>query len=160
LVALVVVASKNVPTHPGLAGKVAATCRLLAANGAKVAVNGRDEAAIDAVVGEIRGDGAECTDFAAIERMCRRVEREFGPVDVLVAFAGGGDRRRGRSVRAKFGVLVLWKYDEGCAVSEKGSRQPRGESATAPMYRRGALEGRIRRVETSRSPQRPEGRYV
>jgi NAD(P)-dependent dehydrogenase (short-subunit alcohol dehydrogenase family) len=53
------------PTYPDLAGKVAvvtggsggigaATCRLLAANGAKVAVNGRDEAKIGAVVDTIR----------------------------------------------------------------------------------------------------------
>ena len=49
----------SIPTYPDLTGKVAvvtggsggigaATCRLLAANGVKVAVNGRDEAKIDA----------------------------------------------------------------------------------------------------------------
>jgi 3-oxoacyl-[acyl-carrier protein] reductase len=61
-----------------------------------VAVNGRNGAAIDAVVGEIRGDGgraigvgADCTDFAAVELMRRRVEQELGPVEVLLAFAGG-----------------------------------------------------------------------
>ena len=79
--------TENIPTYPDLAGKVAvvtggsggigaAVCRLLAANGAKVAVNGRDETKIDAVVGEIQADGAQAigaatdvTDFAAIERM-------------------------------------------------------------------------------------------
>src|SRR5213592_3062254 len=100
-------ASDKLPVYPDLAGKVAvvtggsrdigaATCRLLAANGARVAVNGRDETAIDAVVGGIQDDGgraigvgADVTDFGAIEDMRRRVEQELGPVEVLVAFAGG-----------------------------------------------------------------------
>ncbi len=95
------------PTYPDLADKVAvvtggsrgigaATSRLLANNGAKVVVNGRDEAAIEAVVGAIRAVGgqaigiaADATDFDAIERMRQQVERELGPVDILVAFAGG-----------------------------------------------------------------------
>jgi NAD(P)-dependent dehydrogenase (short-subunit alcohol dehydrogenase family) len=49
--------TENIPTYPDLAGKVAvvtggsggigaASCRLLAANGARVAVHGRDEARI------------------------------------------------------------------------------------------------------------------
>src|SRR5215217_4654909 len=100
-------ASQNYPTYPDLADKVAvvtggsggigaATCRLLAQNGAKVTVNGRDEAAIDSVVEEIRESGGEAigvaadvTDFAATEHMRRQVEQELGPVDVLAAFAGG-----------------------------------------------------------------------
>ena len=98
------------PTYPDLAGKVvvvtggsrgigAATCRLFAENGAKVAVNGRDRKAIDAVVEQIVGSGgqalgvpADCTDFSAIEDMRRRVEGELGPVDVLAIFAGGPGR--------------------------------------------------------------------
>jgi 3-oxoacyl-[acyl-carrier protein] reductase len=99
--------TENYPTYPDLANKVAvvtggsrgigaATCRLLAQNGTEVSVNGRDEAAIISVVQEIRGSGGEAigvpadlTDFAAVERMRRRVEEELGPVDVLAAFAGG-----------------------------------------------------------------------
>jgi 3-oxoacyl-[acyl-carrier protein] reductase len=97
-----------IPGYPDLSGKVAvvtggsrgigaATCRLLAANGVKVAVNGRNEAAISAVVSEIRADGGEALgvsadvrDFAAIEHMRKRVERDLGPVDVLAAFAASG----------------------------------------------------------------------
>ncbi len=63
----------------------------------KVAVNGRDEAKIDAVVGEIGSDGgqaigvaADVTDFEALERMRLRVEQELGPIDVLAAFAVSG----------------------------------------------------------------------
>jgi 3-oxoacyl-[acyl-carrier protein] reductase len=100
-------ASENYSTYPDLADRVAvvtgssrgigaATCRLLAQNGAKVTVSGRDEAAINSVAQEIRGSGGEAigvaadvTDFAAVERMRRRVEEELGPVDVLAAFAGG-----------------------------------------------------------------------
>ena len=99
--------TRNYPTYPDLAGKVAvvtggsrgigaATCRLLAQNGAKVTVSGRDEAAINSMVEEIRGSegeaigvAADLTDFSAAERMRGRVEEELGPVEVLAAFAGG-----------------------------------------------------------------------
>jgi len=102
--------TENVPSYRNLAGKVAlvtggigaATCRMLAANGMKVPVNGRDETKIDAVVDAIRAAGSEavsapadCTDLAAVERMRRRVEEKLGPVDVLLAFAGGGTARPG-----------------------------------------------------------------
>jgi 3-oxoacyl-[acyl-carrier protein] reductase len=103
----------NAPTYPSLAGKVAvvtggsggigaATCRLLATNGVKVAVNGRDSARIGAVVDDIRslggealGVAADCTDFAAVERMRDQAEQELGPVEVVAAFAGGGRARPG-----------------------------------------------------------------
>ena len=58
------------PAYPDLAGKVAlvtggsrgigaAICRALAANGVKVAVNGRDAAAIAGVVSEIQAAGGQ-----------------------------------------------------------------------------------------------------
>jgi 3-oxoacyl-[acyl-carrier protein] reductase len=108
--------TENIPTYPDLAGKVAvvtggsggigsATCRLLAANGAKVAVHGRDEVKIDAVVedvgsggGETIGIAADVTDFAAIEDMRLRVEEELGPVEVLAAFAASGGPLPGPTV--------------------------------------------------------------
>src|SRR4029453_18942127 len=80
-------ASDKVPIYPDLAGKVAvvtggsggigaATCRLVPANGAKVAVNGRDRTRIQAVVDTIREGGGEavgvdgdCTDAAAGQRL-------------------------------------------------------------------------------------------
>ena len=101
------------PTYPDLAGKVAvvtggsgrigaATCRLLAANGVKVAVSGRDEAKIGTVVDTIRSTGgealgvaADCTDHAAVERMREQTEVELGPVGIVAAFAGGGRARPG-----------------------------------------------------------------
>ncbi len=102
-----------VPRYPDLAGKVAvvtggsggigaATSRLFAANGVKVVVNGRNEPAIAAVVdgikahgGEALGMAADTTDSAAIERLRQRVEQEFGPVDILAVFAGGGRAKPG-----------------------------------------------------------------
>jgi 3-oxoacyl-[acyl-carrier protein] reductase len=86
----------------GSRGIGAATCREFAANGAKVAVVGRDQAAVDSVVERIRADRgnalgatADCTNFAAVEEMRLRVEHELGPVEILAAFAGGGIIRPG-----------------------------------------------------------------
>jgi 3-oxoacyl-[acyl-carrier protein] reductase len=105
--------SGTVGVYPDLAGKVAvvtggsggigaATCRLLAANGARVVVNGRDQARIQAVVDAIHAGGGEaigvngdCTDLAAIERMRQQVEQDLGPAEVLAAFVGGGRARPG-----------------------------------------------------------------
>jgi 3-oxoacyl-[acyl-carrier protein] reductase len=106
-------ASDRLPVYPDLADKVAvvtggsggigaATCRLLAANGAKVVVNGRDQTRIDTVVDTIRAGGGQatgvagdCTDLAAVERMRRQVEQDLGPAEVLAAFVGGGRARPG-----------------------------------------------------------------
>jgi 3-oxoacyl-[acyl-carrier protein] reductase len=74
----------------------ASTARLLAQHGAKVAVHGRDTAALAAVHGEIERSGgaaiqvvADVTKFAEVEAMRKQVELELGPIDVLVANAGG-----------------------------------------------------------------------
>ena len=103
----------KLPSYPDLAGKVAvvtggsggigaATCRLLAANGARVAVNGRDPARIQSVVDAIREGGGEavgvagdCADPAAVQRLRQAVEEELGPAEVLAAFVGGGRARPG-----------------------------------------------------------------
>jgi 3-oxoacyl-[acyl-carrier protein] reductase len=67
-----------------------------AGHGAKVVVHGRDTAAMSAVRAEIEHAGgqaiqvaADVTSFAEIEDMRGEVERVFGPIDVLVANAGG-----------------------------------------------------------------------
>lgn len=98
----------SIPTYPDLAGKVAfvtggsswlgaSTCRLLAKNGVRVAVSGRNEAAIDGVVRAIReSDGealaspADVTSADALARANDLVTQKLGPVDILAAFAGGG----------------------------------------------------------------------
>jgi 3-oxoacyl-[acyl-carrier protein] reductase len=105
--------TEDIPIYPDLAGKIAlvtggsggigaATCLQLAANGAKVAVNGRDETRIRATVEAIRAEGgeavgapADCTDPVAVESMRQSVEADLGPVEVVAAFAGGGGARPG-----------------------------------------------------------------
>ena len=97
----------TLPTYPDLAGRVAvvtggskgigaATCRALAGNGVQVAVVARDQAGIDETVASLRAAGGraigvsvDVTDYAAIEELRQRVERELGPTDILMPFAGG-----------------------------------------------------------------------
>lgn len=89
---------------PDLAGKVAivsggskgigaATCELLAANGARVAVVGRDIGAVEGLVerigGEAIGVSADCRDSTQVEQLRDEVEDRLGPVELLVPFAGG-----------------------------------------------------------------------
>lgn len=103
--------AETLPLYPDLTGKVAvvtggsggigsATCRLLAANGAKVVVSASDQAAIAQVVGGITAAGgraigvsADCTDAAAVDRLRQRTEDELGPVDIPAAFVGSGGAR-------------------------------------------------------------------
>jgi len=74
----------------------AAIARRFAREGAKVVLHGRDTNALLAVVREIEQSGStvahvtgDVTIFAEIERMRAEVEEKFGPVDILVANAGG-----------------------------------------------------------------------
>lgn len=67
-----------------------------ARRGAAVAVHGRDEPAVNSAVAAIRADGGQVigvtgdvTDCGAIEAMRRQTEESLGPVDILVANAGG-----------------------------------------------------------------------
>ena len=100
------------PQFPDLDGKVAvvtggsrgigaATCRLLAANGAGVVAVGRDDAALEGVVNEIRWSGGvatgvrtDCTDADALAALRERVVIEYGEVDIVMAFAGGAGAPR------------------------------------------------------------------
>ena len=74
----------------------AAIARVFALNGARVAVHGRDVAALSAVRESIERSGgraiqvlADTTKFNEIEAMRRQIERELGPIEILVANAGG-----------------------------------------------------------------------
>jgi 3-oxoacyl-[acyl-carrier protein] reductase len=93
--------------YPDLEGKVAvitgasagigaATARLLAANGVRIAVMARRPKPVEAIVEELRGAGADavgCAGDAAIaadvERLRRTVDAELGPADIVLPFAGG-----------------------------------------------------------------------
>jgi len=80
----------------------AAIAAEFARHGAKVAVHGRDTAAMTAVREGIERAGgraiqvaADTTSFAEIEEMRRRIEGDLGPIDILVANAGGSPIRPG-----------------------------------------------------------------
>src|SRR5438105_5370682 len=76
----------------------AAIATLFAKEGAKVALHGRDEQALATVQRAIESEVqrgrvisvvADVTRFSEIERMRGEIERALGPVDILVANAGG-----------------------------------------------------------------------
>jgi 3-oxoacyl-[acyl-carrier protein] reductase len=79
-----------------------AIARLFAAEGAAVVVHGRDDDAVATVRAEIEGSGgrvfsltADLADYEQVEGMRDSIERELGPVDTLVANAGGSPIRPG-----------------------------------------------------------------
>jgi 3-oxoacyl-[acyl-carrier protein] reductase len=72
----------------------------LARRGAAVAVHGRDETAVTSVVSAIRHDGGrtigvtgDVTNFEDIQAVRHQIEDGLGPVDILVANAGGSFTR-------------------------------------------------------------------
>jgi 3-oxoacyl-[acyl-carrier protein] reductase len=74
----------------------AAIAKRFAAAGAKVVLHGRDEGALSAVQRAIEQAGgqamhatADVTRFAELEALRQKAETAFGPIDVLVANAGG-----------------------------------------------------------------------
>jgi 3-oxoacyl-[acyl-carrier protein] reductase len=80
----------------------AAIARVFAREGAKVVVHGRDTTALPAVQADITRAGgraiqiaADTASFAEIEAMRHRIEQELGPVDILVANAGGSFTKPG-----------------------------------------------------------------
>lgn len=74
----------------------AAIAKLYAQHGAKVVLHGRDGAALSSIRREIELAGGramqvsgDVTSFTDVEAARLRIEGEFGPVDILVANAGG-----------------------------------------------------------------------
>jgi 3-oxoacyl-[acyl-carrier protein] reductase len=74
----------------------AAVARAFAARGAKVAVHGRDADAAASVCAELSQMGApaisvlgDLTEWPQVESLRERVEHELGPIDILIANAGG-----------------------------------------------------------------------
>jgi 3-oxoacyl-[acyl-carrier protein] reductase len=80
----------------------AAIAKLFARQGAKVAIHGRDTSALSGVRSEIEQAGgraiqveAEALQFGDVEAMRRRIEAELGPIDILIANAGGSFTKPG-----------------------------------------------------------------
>jgi 3-oxoacyl-[acyl-carrier protein] reductase len=74
----------------------AAIAKLFARHGADVAVHGRDQVAVGAVRSEIEAEGhrviqviGDVTRLADVEAMRRDIESQLGPIQILVANAGG-----------------------------------------------------------------------
>jgi NAD(P)-dependent dehydrogenase (short-subunit alcohol dehydrogenase family) len=78
----------------GASGIGLATARLFIAEGARVAITGRDQQKLDAVARELGPNAlalqADTTDQAAMERAVRTVVETFGKIDILFANAGIG----------------------------------------------------------------------
>ena len=72
----------------------AAVAAVLSAEGHRVALLGRDAAALDSVAAALAGPTltvpADVTDAGAVEGAFARIERDWGPVEVLVSSAGAG----------------------------------------------------------------------
>jgi 3-oxoacyl-[acyl-carrier protein] reductase len=155
--------TSTIPVYPDLAGKVAvvtgssrgigaATCRMLAANGAKVVVNGRDGAAVRATVDTIRSDGGNATGFPAdavdldgLRRLHAEAEHVYGPVDVLGAFVGGGgpppgptaqitEREWDAAIRGNLNVTFLALKTFLPAMVERGRGSIVTMASTAARY--------------------------
>jgi NAD(P)-dependent dehydrogenase (short-subunit alcohol dehydrogenase family) len=86
---------KNVLVTGGSKGIGLACARAFLAEGARVAIVSRSQENLDAarkVLKECYCVSADLTDAAAAAAMVERVEREFGPLDVLVNSAGAAKR--------------------------------------------------------------------
>src|SRR5215813_4779037 len=109
-------ANKTALITGGNSGIGLATARLFLAEGARVAITGRNPKTLDAAVaalGSSFGKGgvlalqADVTDVAAVERAVADIAKTFGKLDVLFANAGiGGQTPLGATTLAKFEEIV------------------------------------------------------
>lgn len=105
----------------GANGLGRATCKMLAREGARVAVVDVDDERAQSVVEEIQRDGGEAkfwhldvTDGPAVEEVVGEVARRFGKIDVLVNNAAvAGPQKPTHEVEER-------EYDEVFAVNTKG----------------------------------------
>ncbi len=95
----------------GSSGIGLATARLFLAEGARVAITGRRQDALDAAVAALGPDllalQADATDEAALERAVAAVVAKFGGLDVVFANAGiGGGTPVGQTTAAAFNAIL------------------------------------------------------
>jgi NAD(P)-dependent dehydrogenase (short-subunit alcohol dehydrogenase family) len=95
----------------GNSGIGLAAARLFLAEGARVAITGRNRETLDAAAKEL-GPGllalkADVTDEASMEAALAEMQDRFGPIDVLVANAGiGAQTPLGQSTREAFDAVI------------------------------------------------------
>ena len=94
-----------------------ATATALAAEGARVVINGRSEDSLRATADEIRDAGgtvepvaADVTTEAGCQLLVDRAIQAFGQVDILVNNAGGGTRARLDSPDSDWGAAIDWMF--------------------------------------------------
>jgi NAD(P)-dependent dehydrogenase (short-subunit alcohol dehydrogenase family) len=88
-------AKKNVLITGGSKGIGLACAKAFRAEGARVAIVSRSQENLDTArktLGEVYTIAADLTDAAAAAAMIERVEKEFGPLDILVNSAGAAKR--------------------------------------------------------------------
>src|SRR5580700_3858939 len=85
-------ANKTALITGGNSGIGLATAKLFVAEGAKVAITGRDQAKLEAAAKELGPNAlaivADATDVAATERAVARAVEKFGKLDIVFANAG------------------------------------------------------------------------
>ena len=147
----------------------AAIAALFAREGARVAVHGRDRDALRSVRDGIAAEGgtaeafaADLTTLAAVEGLREEVEAGLGPVDVLVANAGGSPVRPGpveelseedwhRSVDVNLTAtfLTIRSFLPGMKERGGGAIVTMSSAAAAPA------DSRARRRDQPTPPRRP-----
>ena len=140
----------------------AAIARLFARQCAKVVVHGRDGAALSAVRGEIEHAGgramhlvADMTKFSDIEAMRCQIEQELGPIDILVANAGGGFTKPGPleltsedewrasldgNLTATFLTIKTFRAGNIITISSAAARRPHAGSPIPYAAAKGGVE--------------------
>jgi NAD(P)-dependent dehydrogenase (short-subunit alcohol dehydrogenase family) len=95
----------------GSSGIGLTTARLFLAEGAKVAITGRKQEALDAAVKELGGDviaiQADATDVEAMEKAVAQAVEKFGKLDIVFANAGiAGQTPIGKTTLAAFEQIL------------------------------------------------------
>lgn len=116
----------------GASGIGAACARVLAARGADVVVLDRDAARADAIAAEVHGRAyaADVGDEASLVAAAERVERERGPVEILVNSAGI------IQIPVRPGELSMKTWDDVVRIDQRGTWVASLAFAKAMLQRR------------------------